>query len=364
MYTARVKIAHIDTERGWRGGQQQVFSLIEGLRARRWDGIAVVRAGGDLERRLQGVIPTMGVSPLMEWSPFVAAAVRRRLLAEGVSLVHAHTGHAVALSALTTRGTNIPSIATRRVDFSIGRNPLSRWKYSRQARLIAISEGVRRVLLADGVAEDRISLVPSGVDFRRFDNLPALRREDLGVSADALVVGQVAALVPHKDQDNFLRAIAGLTSAHPNLRAVIVGNGELKGSLEALAAELGITGSVRFLGYRADALSCLQRFDVFCLSSWGEGLGTSIIDAMALGVPVAATRAGGIPDLVEDGVTGYLADPRDPAGLAAAIEKALSAPNRREIVASARETAARFSIDRTVEAMEKVYRALASGTSS
>lgn len=356
-----MKIAHIDTERGWRGGQQQVFSLIEGLRARRWEGLAVVRAGGELERRLQGVVPTMGVSPLSEWSPFVAAAVRRRLISDGVNVVHAHTGHAVAVSALAVRGTTLPSVATRRVDFPIGRNPLSRWKYGRQSRLIAISEGVRRVLLADGIPAERIALVPSGVDFRRFENLPQIRREDLGVPADALVVGQVAALVPHKDQENFLRAIASLAPRHPNLFAVIVGEGELRGRLEALAGELKISPVTRFLGYRTDALSCLQRFDVFCLSSWGEGLGTSIIDAMALEVPVAATRAGGIPDLVEDGVTGYLAEPRDPSGLAAAIERALSAPNRREVIVHAREKAARFSIARTVEAMEAIYRSVAKG---
>jgi glycosyltransferase involved in cell wall biosynthesis len=354
-----MKIAHIDTERGWRGGQQQVFSLIEGLRSRRWDALAVVRSGGELEKRLRPFVPTFGISPLTPWSPLAAAAVRRRLLAERVEAVHAHSAHAVTLAAMATVGTRIPVVATRRVDFPIGKNPLSRWKYRRLTRVIAISAGVRSVLLSDGIPAERIDLVPSGVDFRRYQNLAALRREDLGVPPEALVVGQVAALAPHKDQPNFLRAVALLKSRHPNLRAVIVGDGTLRASLEALAAELKISGEVRFLGYRADALACLKTFDVFCLSSWGEGLGTSIIDAMALEVPVAATRVGGIPELVEDGATGFLAEPKDAAALAEAIEKALSAPNRREIVARAREKAGRFSIDRTVEAMEKIYRGLA-----
>lgn len=354
-----MKIAHIDTERGWRGGQQQVFSLIEGLKARHWEGVAIVRSGEELERRLTGIVPTLGIHPLSAWSPWTAARVRKFLLAERVDVVHAHTGNAVAVAALATRGTGIPSIATRRVDFSIGRNPLSRWKYARQARIIAISEGVRKVLLSDHLPADRIDLVPSGVDFRRFDDLPRISREDLGLPSDAIVVGQVAALAPHKDQPNFLRAIARLREAHPHLRAVLVGDGELRPALEGLARELKIVDIVKFVGYRTDSLSCLQRFDVFCLSSWGEGLGTSIIDAMALEVPVAATRVGGIPELVEDGVTGFLAEPRNPDDLAAAIEKALGASNRREIVARAKEKARRFSIDRTVEAMEKIYRELA-----
>jgi L-malate glycosyltransferase len=353
-----VKIAHIDTERGWRGGQQQVLSLIEGLRARHFSGLAIVRSGGELERRLQGIIPTMGISPLTAWSPVTAAAIRRRILADGVKVVHAHTGNAVALAALSTLNTPIPSVATRRVDFPIGVNPLSRWKYRRQARLIAISTGVKNVLLTDSIPLEKIDLVPSGVDFRRFDGLRAMDREEMGVPGKCLVVGQVAAFAPHKDQPNFLRAVALLRDAHPHLRAVLVGDGPLMDELKAMAVELKISDIVVFAGYRTDALRYLKGFDVFCLSSWGEGLGTSIIDAMALEVPVAATRVGGIPDLIENGVTGFLAEPRDAAGLAAAIEKALTTPDRREIVSNARRKAELYSITRTVDAMEKVYAAV------
>jgi glycosyltransferase involved in cell wall biosynthesis len=354
VYTPPVKIAHIDTERGWRGGQQQVLSLIEGLRARHHEGIAIVRAGGELERRLQSVVPTFGVSPWTAWSPCVAASVRRRLLAEKVDIVHAHTGNAVAIAALAAPA-KMPSVATRRVDFPVGRNPLSRWKYNRMSRLVAISKGVKNVLLSDGFAEDRIDLVPSGVDFRRYEGIQIIDREEMGVPGRCLVVGQVAALAPHKDQPNFLRAVALLRNAHPNLRAVIVGDGKLRPSLEALAGQLGISDIVRFLGHRTDALRFIRGFDVFCLSSWGEGLGTSIIDAMALEVPVAATRVGGIPELVEDGVTGFLAEPRQPESLAAAIERALNAANRREVLTNARRKAELYSIVRTVDEMEKVY---------
>lgn len=354
-----VKIAHIDTERTWRGGEQQVASLVEGLSRRGWLGLAIARPGSPFAERIGRFVPVVGARPWGEWDVLAARAVRRSLLAAGADVVHAHTGHAVALGALATSGTGIPMVATRRVDFPIGANPLSRWKYRRAARIVAISEGVRDVLVRDGLPPERIVLVRSGVDFRRYANLAPLSRDALRIPENATVVGQVAALAPHKDQATFLRAIASLLRRRKELVGVLVGGGDLRASLEATARKLRISDSVRFLGHRDDALSCLRTFDAFCFSSWAEGLGTSIIDAMALGVPVAATMVGGIPELVEDGVTGFGAPPRDPEALAAAVERCLTAPDRADIINRARRRAEEFSVDNTVTGMERVYRSLA-----
>jgi len=352
-----MKVAHIDTERSWRGGEQQVLSLVEGLSHRGFAGVAVGRPGSPFSERMKPLVPLIHSDPSWEWSVPAAVALRRELIRHGVDIVHAHTGHAVALGAMATLGISIPMVATRRVDFPIGRNPLSRWKYGRAVRVIAISKGVRDVLLSDGLPGERIDLVPSGVDFRRYENVPVPTRASLGVPEDAIIVGQVAALAPHKDQATFLATIARLRQRRTNVHGVLVGGGALRAELEETARRLGVAEAVHFLGHREDALSCLRTFDVFCFSSWAEGLGTSIIDAMALGVPVAATMVGGIPELVEDGVTGFSAPPRDPDALAQAVERCLS-DRRTAIIVGARLRAADYSVEKTVSGMERVYRAI------
>lgn len=354
-----MKIAHIDTERTWRGGQQQVEWLVRGLEARGHDNLLVVRDGGALCRRMRGR-HVLAVRPFAEWDPAAALKIRGRLLDASVDVVHAHTAHAVFLAGLATLGTRIPVVATRRVDFHLSKNPFTRWKYGRAERLIAISRGVRDVLVQDGIPSAKISLVPSGVDWTRYRHVTPLTRTALGLPRGGRIVGQVAALAPHKDQTTFLESLVLLARRMPGVRGVIVGDGPLRDKLQAKIAELGLFGVVTLAGFQDRPLDYLAAFDAFCLSSSEEGLGTSLIDAMALRVPVVATRVGGIPDLVTDRVTGYLAEPRDPGALADALETCLLAPDRNRAMLEAAALKAReFDVARTAGAMELVYRQLA-----
>lgn len=349
------RVAHVATERTWRGGEQQVFSLIDGLAQRGHWNLAVVRPDGELSRRL-GERPQFAVSPWGEWDLIEARRLRRNLLAEKIDLVHAHTGHAVSLAALATLGTRIPMLLTRRVDFPLATHPFSRWKYRRAARIIAISNGVRDVLRQSGVPPEKIDLVPSGIDFRRLAHLRPVARREFGWEDDVVIVGQVAALAPHKDQATFLRALAVLQPKNRRLRAVLVGDGELRAPLESLCRSLNLSEVVRFEGFRSNPLDYLSAFDLFCLSSREEGLGTSILDAFALRVPVVATRTGGIPDLVEEGVTGFLASPQNPASLAAAMERCLaSGSNLAGVLDCAEARAREFDVIHTVASVEAVY---------
>jgi glycosyltransferase involved in cell wall biosynthesis len=143
-------------------------------------------------------------------------------------------------------------------------------------------------------------------------------------------VGNVAALTGHKDHATLVEALALLRARQPRAWLVIAGEGELRGALEAQARALGVEGRTVFAGFRNDLDRLLPAFSVFCLSSRLEGLGTSVLDAMALGLPVVATAAGGIPEAVVDGVTGRLVPPRDPRALADALFEALSDEARRK----------------------------------
>lgn len=351
-----MRIAHIDTERTWRGGEAQVFSLIQGLNAKGHYNLGVVRRGSELGRRLQGVTPLMEINPFGEWDFITAHFLNRRLKAEKIDVVHAHTAHGAALAAIATLGAQIPIVATRRVDFHLAKNIFSRWKYKRAARIVAISDGVKKILLEDGVPARKISVVPSGVDFKCYEEVRRLSKSEMGVSPGSLVVGQVAALAPHKDQNNLLEAAALVRREVPTVEFVIVGEGDLRFFLEKKAQALGLENVVHFLGFQDRPLDCLAAFDVFCLSSKEEGLGTSLLDAMALKIPVVATRVGGIPELIQNGVTGYTAPGSNPQALADMLMACIFAKDHnRAMIAQAAKKAKEFDISHTINGMESIY---------
>jgi glycosyltransferase involved in cell wall biosynthesis len=352
------RIAHINTEKTWRGGEQQMFNLVACLTRRGHENICFARTDSELAIRLK----TAGVTvrefkPVFEWDIISARQLSRWLRDDQADLVHVHSSHAMVQAALSRYFLDIPTIATRRVDFHINKNPFSRWKYRQMDRLIAISDAVKAILLEDGIPAGKISVVKSGVDAKRLAGVVALTKKEMGFPDDCILLGQVAALADHKDQTTLLKTIAILKPAFPALRVALIGDGPLRASLVALARSLGVADVVTFLGFRSNAHAYLAGFDYFCLSSKEEGLGTSLIDAMLLNVPIVATRAGGIPELIEDGVTGFLARPQDPAALALVIERflKLDAERKRSMIENAHAKALGFTADATADKMEALY---------
>ena len=170
-----------------------------------------------------------------------------------------------------------------------------------------------------------------------------------------MVVVQVAQLVGHKDPVTFVEAIAVARRRIPSLHAVLAGDGPLRGAVDAAIAHHRLTGVVHATGYRADADALLASADVVTLSSREEGMGTVLLDAMAFGKPVVATR-GGIPEVIEDGVSGILTPPGDAAALGGAIADLCESPDRRAALSSAaRVRAARFSMTVTAARTASVY---------
>jgi glycosyltransferase involved in cell wall biosynthesis len=250
----------------------------------------------------------------------------------------------------------------RRVDFRVRTNPWSRLKYALPVdRYLCISEGVRQAMLASGVRAEKLRLVPSGVDLagvRAAAERPAPSlRELAGLPEDAEIVGTVASLAPHKNHVLLLESVRRIVAARPRAHFVWLGEGECRGALERRRAELGLESRVHLLGFRSDALALMRQFDVFALSSYLEGLCTSLLDAQALGVPIVATAVGGVPEVVRDGETGRLVRALDPERLAEAIVEALSEPERRAGWAErARLDVEAFGIARTAERTLEVYR--------
>jgi glycosyltransferase involved in cell wall biosynthesis len=357
-----LRVVHIDTERGWGGGQRQLHALATGMQRRGHHSWVVARPDTLLAAALACAgVPVVPVSPLFEWDPVAVGRVRALLRRVRANVVHAHAAHAVAVAALAATGTPVPLLVTRRVALPLRRNPLSRWKYARAVRFIAVSDRVSSVLRTSGVEPERISVVRSGVDLAHAAApASAATLRELGVDPGRPLVVMVSSLVPpHKDPATFLAAIAAVRSAVGDVQALLVGDGPLVSVADRLRHRLGLASVVRFAGFRRDAAELLAAADVAVLSSRDEGLGTTLLDAMVAGVPVAATAAGGVTEVVRDGVDGLLAPVGDGAALGVAISRLLcEAELRTALVAAARERVKAFSIDRTVEGTLEVYRAL------
>ncbi|MHB8836090.1 MAG: glycosyltransferase [Candidatus Methylomirabilia bacterium] len=363
--TKKPGVLHIDTERTWRGGQQQAAWLLEGLLARGWPTALVCPPRSILEER--GRARSWPVHPVaMHGELDVAAGHRIARIARdgGLAILHAHSSHALALglwARFFDRGLRL--VASRRVDFPIRRHFLSRLKYSSGVldRIICISAAVRAQLVADGVPADKLVVIPSGVDTRRFAGVrppPHLRRS-LGIPGSHLVIGTVAALADHKDYPTLLRAARLVLDQEPDISFVAVGDGPLHKEIAALARELGLGKRFLLLGFREDVGCLLKVFDIFVLASKTEGLGTSLLDAQALGLPVAACRAGGIPEIVTDRETGLLVPPVDPPALAAALLELAHNPELcARLGAQAKKAVQEHDVSRTVDAHLKLYRSL------
>jgi glycosyltransferase involved in cell wall biosynthesis len=253
-------------------------------------------------------------------------------------------------------------VAARRVDFHLKDNALSRWKYRQVDCFICASDAVRRMLIDDGIPAARAVTVYEGIDLGHVDAAPpANLHADLWLPHGSPIVGNVAALVPHKGQRHLIEAAALVVKRVPDARFVIAGEGELRPALERLIKEHRLDKHVFLAGFRPDILSVHKSFDVFVMSSVTEGLGTSLLDAMACGKPVVATTAGGMPEVVDDGKTGILVPPRDHTAMADALIRLLSSAELRARMGAAglERVRATFSAERMVQDTLEIYRRVA-----
>lgn len=312
METEPLKILHLDTERQWRGGQQQILLLHLGLLQRGVKSSVVCLPGSELAQRLQKLnlpfhcLPWRGEADLP--AAWRLAGLARRV---GTTVMHLHSAHALSWGLLARLFyPSVKLLVTRRVAFMIRNNLLSRVKYWSRAidLFVAVTNEIGHELRKQGVPPERVAVIPSGIDIHKFDGLEfdADWRQQHGIEREAVLVGTAAAFTAEKDYPTFLRAAALARKEDSSLRFLVLGEGPLLGPMRQLAVQLGLADKIVFAGFQPEVGRFLKACDIFVLSSRREGLNNAVLDAMCLGLPVVATQVGGLAELVEPNANGML----------------------------------------------------------
>ncbi|MDD3517439.1 MAG: glycosyltransferase family 4 protein [Chromatiales bacterium] len=367
MSTRPLTVLHVEAGQHLYGGARQVLYLIEGLRARGVRNVLACPAGSAIAMAATDVADR--VAPLAMGGDTDLGLIRRlRRLMRAVrpDVVHLHSRRgADLLGGIAARLEGLPVVLSRRVD-----NPEPRaWvalKYRLYHRVITISEGIRQVLLGEGVPTHKLVCVRSAVDAAAFRHAcdAAWFRNAFDLEENARVLAVIAQLIPRKGHRHLLAALPAILEREPRTRVLLFGQGPLRETLAREIGERGFDGQVRLAGFRDDLPRILPCLDLVVHPADMEGLGVSLMQAAAAGVPIVASRAGGIPEVVRDGDNGLLVPPGDPAALADAVIALLADPDRARAMGEAGHAfaARELSIDAMVEGNLAVYRVLLEGT--
>ncbi|MBF0102928.1 MAG: glycosyltransferase family 4 protein [Desulfobacterales bacterium] len=355
-------ILHIDSERGWRGGQQQAAYLFEHLHLQGYMTMMACQPKSALHQYcLEKQLPCLPIRMRGEWDFIAGYRIAQFCKLNNINILHLHSAHALSTGIwVKLFYPQVRTIGVRRVDFPIQKNLLSQLKYSPRYmnRVVCISEGIRQVMINCGVPEDILVTIHSGVDLQKYTHIEKSPefRNTWQIPEHHLIVGTVAALTWHKDYPNLLHAARKVIDHYPNVTFIAVGGGEDEAELKALAIKLNLGNHFIFAGFNKELGIFYNHFDMFVLSSVMEGLGTSILDAQAVGLPVIACRTGGIPEAVFDNENGLLVPPQNSEALANAILTLLCDEKKRHALGKhAQETVKSFSIEHTVQKNVRLY---------
>ena len=367
--TRAVRVMHVLFSLRLGGTEAGVVKLVNGLdRSRVVSSIVGCKRGDGLKDRLAADVAVFEFDRRDGNDPMIVARLLSLFRRERPDIVHTHSWGTLCEGLIAARLAGIRHVVHGEhgtMDIRPRNVVIQRWAWRRMDAVLSVSSRLAdRMADQIGFARARIHVIRNGIDTGRFR--PALRadaRASLGIAEDECVIGTVGRLVPVKDQAGLIEALARLNERGVRARALIAGDGPLRGELEALAAVRGVGQSVTFLGARSDVERVLAALDIFVLSSVSEGLSNTILEAMASGVPVVATRVGGAEESVEEGRTGMLVPASSPGDLADALAGlAHDHALRAQFGAAGRLKAEReFSLEAMTDAYTDFYTGLVTG---
>ena len=357
-------ILHIETGRHLYGGALQVLFLLRGLAETGCrnslacpSGSAIASAAGSCSQL--HAVPVRG-----DLDPTFMLRLRGIITAGRPDLVHVHSRRGADLwGGLAAWSRGVPALITRRVD-----NPetplVARMKYRLYHRIITISEAIRQVLLSEGVPAEKITRVPSAVDHRRYAT-PCDREwflKEFGLQPTDRTIGMIAQFIPRKGHRFLIAAAPDILARCPEARFLLFGKGPLQEDIRNMCDRNRIVDKVIFAGFRNDLERILPCLDVVVHPAVMEGLGVSLLQTAAAGVPIVATHAGGIPEVVKDGYNGFLIDPKDTIQFMRSVIKLLSDSQLAKLFGNRgrRMVIKNFSIDAMVSGYLRIYQELVS----
>jgi glycosyltransferase involved in cell wall biosynthesis len=343
------------------GGAERFVVRLANELARRGHAVHVASSGGPLAA---GLLPDVG-----QWevdarakSPWGVWHLSRQLgsLMTGldVDLVHVQSPTTAIAARLARPHPHLPILASAHGVWSPHVLPgvahLFGWGAD---RVVGCSQAITAELVRVGLRRDRARTIPNGIPMPTQPPDRARCRAELGWSSDEAIILSAARLTPQKGLRHLLEALPALLRRFPHVRWIVAGEGPLGPALRQRAEQLGVLPAVRFLGPRPDMERLMAASDLFCLPSLKEGLPLAIAEAMAWGLPVVATTVGGVPEIVQDGVTGFLVPPAHPGLLGARLAELLGDPEHRSRMGRAGLARVRevFRLDAMVSAFEALY---------
>jgi glycosyltransferase involved in cell wall biosynthesis len=364
----RIGILYLITELSTGGAQVALLRLLTGLdRGRFFPTVACLYNGdGVVAQRIRALgvpVTDLGMTAKWRWDALwrLCCLLRR----ERPTILHTWMFHANFVGRIVGRLARVPIVVTSRRNVNIGgalREFLNRWTARLGDRVIAVCEMARQAEIERArVSPDKVVTIYNGVDTNEFAALDAQAaaraRRAFGIPSGAPLVGTAGRLHRQKGFADLITALAQVREHFPAVRLLLVGDGELRGDLEAHAQALGLSEVVAFAGPRTDIPEILAGLDLFALPSLWEGLPNVVLEAMAAGLPVAATAVGGTPEVVVDGITGILVPPHDPGALARPITRLLRDPDLRcKMGQAGRERVERcFTVEQMIQRTQALY---------
>jgi glycosyltransferase involved in cell wall biosynthesis len=359
-----MRILHTEWSEGWGGQERRVMADLVGMAARGHAMHLATRPHARIatEARAAGItvitLPMRGNADLASVARLAAYLRRHR-----IQVVNTHSGVDTWIGSLAAKLARVPALVrTRHLHLPLKRR-WSNFVHFLPDTVITCGQAMQQLLVREcGFPEDRVVSIPTGIDFPRFTSSAGREatRQALGIDANAFVVLMVGIIRGVKRHEVALRAFEKFSRDGRNTRLLLAGEGPMRPDMERLAKELGIAEQVIFLGHREDIPDLMAAADVLLLTSRSEGIPQAISQALGVGLPVVATRVGGVPELIETEVTGLLVPPEDAGAVAAALQRVAADPEAAKGLAERgqRHALSRLSLQAMLDRTEDEYRRL------
>lgn len=358
-----LRVLHMSSEDGWRGGEQQIAYLLEDLIFRKIENVLAVKSGSRLAHFCcEKKIPYYTVKFSNSLDFLSALQINKICSKEKIDIIHLHTSKAQGVGVLGAFfGNKVPMVLSRRVAFMPGGNFISKWKYnhSQIKKILCVSQKIMTIMQGYVHDASKCITVYDGIDLNRFKNIIPDKRfllNEFKIDTEKVIIANIGALDKSKDHFTFVDTIEKLVKSGHNILGLIIGDGPLALALKNYVHTKGMDSYVRFAGYRRDVGRILTSVDIFLMTSKEEGLGTSLLDAFLARIPVVATSAGGIPEIVRHMETGLLAPIKDSAKLSENVVRLLKdKPMKERLVKQAYDFVRHFSKEETSVKTLNVY---------